>query len=293
MDLDEITARLTRRYGPSAADWCGRLPELAADLAGRWGLVLGARFAAGNSSVALRCARPDGSAAVLKLSPDVPVVAEQVAMLRAFAPGGRVPAVLAADVPAGAVLLELVEPGTPAAELDPPPAAAQWAALLAGLHSVPVPPDCPRDLRAQCEGFFERFGRRLADPAVARYVTASSLDLGQERCRALTCTQPVQVLLHGDLHLSNALDGGPARGLVAIDPRACVGDPCFDAVDYLLDGAGRDGVAARCSALAAASPLDGDRLYSWCRAVAPVVAIAYLGRPGREGAVRELLALAG
>jgi hypothetical protein len=27
-------------------------------------------------------------------------------------------------------------------------------------------------------------------------------------------------------------------GLAAIDPRACAGDPCFDAVDYLLDGAG-------------------------------------------------------
>lgn len=68
------------------------------------------------------------------------------------------------------------------------------------------------------------------------------------------------MLLHGDLHLGNVLDGGPARGLVAIDPRACVGDPCFDAVDYALDGAGHDGVGNRCAALAPVAGLDPGRL---------------------------------
>ena len=115
--------------------------------------------------------------------------------------------------------------------------------------------------------------------------------VGAERCRALLATASTRVVLHGDLHLANVLDGGPARGLVAIDPRACTGDPCFDAVDYLLDGAGRDGVEARCTALAFASGLDVDRLRAWCRAVAPIVAITRLGRPGSQQAVAELLAL--
>jgi streptomycin 6-kinase len=75
-------------------------------------------------------------------------------------------------------------------------------------------------------------------------------------------------------------------------------DPCFDAVDYLLDGAGRDGVDARCAELASASGLDAERLYAWCRAIAAIVAILYLrrpdhlGRPEAEQAVAELLALA-
>jgi streptomycin 6-kinase len=30
-------------------------------------------------------------------------------------------------------------------------------------------------------------------------------------------------LVHGTLHLFNSLDGGPARGLVAIDPRSSYG----------------------------------------------------------------------
>ena len=292
MDLAEITQRLTRRFRPGVADWCAGIPALVDSFAERWALSPGDPFPGGNSSVAIRCTRSDGSPAVLKLSPDLPVVAEQVTTLKLFGAGGRVPAVLAADVAAGAVLLELIEPGTQANELQPPPPARDWAALLTALHTAPVPPDYPTDLRAQCAGFFARIGGRVAEPEVGRLVTAADVALGAERCRALLATESTRVLLHGDLHLANVLDGGPGRGLVAIDPRACTGDPCFDAVDYLLDGAGRDGVDTRCTALAFASGLDVDRLRAWCRAIAPIVAIIRLRRPDSQQAIAELLALA-
>ncbi len=242
--------------------------------------------------MALRCIRSDGSPAVLKLSPDLPVVAEQVAMLTAFGASGRVPVVLAADVEAGVVLLELIEPGTRADELTPQPSVREWAGLLQALHMAAVPPGVRRDLHDQCEGFFTRIGRRVSDPEIGRMVGPADVERGFSRCQALVASQTTRVLLHGDLHLGNVLDGGGSRGLVAIDPRACVGDPCFDAVDYLLDGAGLDGVDARSAALAAASGLDAGRLFAWCRAVAPIVAIIYLGRPGRERAIPELLTLA-
>jgi streptomycin 6-kinase len=312
----DLQERLTRRFGPGVADWCARLPALVRDLAERWNLEPGGPFPGGNSSVAIRCTRSDGSPAVLKLSPDLPVVAEQVTTLRLFGASGRVPAVLAADLAAGAVLLELIEPGTRADELQPPPAAGEWAELLAALHAAPVPAGYPRDLRAQCEGFFDRIGRRVSEPEIGRWVGAADVARGAIRCEALLSTQTTRVLLHGDLHLANVLDGGVLDGgvldggvldgaapsrLVAIDPRACVGDPCFDAVDYLLDGAGRignEGIDARCAALAAASGLDAGRLYDWCRAVAPIVAITHLRRPDSlkrpdwQEAVAELLALA-
>lgn len=289
---EDLTARLIRRFGDGVASWCAGLPALAASKARRWTLELGAPFLAGNSSAAFRCVRADGTPAVLKLSPDLPVVAEQVATLKLFEPGGRVPAVLNADIDDGAVLLELIEPGTPAGELPAPPSAVEWAELMRNLHVAPVPSDYPRDLRGQCEGFFDRIGRRVSDPEIGRWVSRADVERGAARCRALVDTESTRVLLHGDLHLSNVLDGGASRGLVAIDPRACVGDPCFDAVDYLLDGAGRDGAATRCAALAAASGLDESRLLEWCRAVAPVVAITYLRRPGTEQAVAEMLELA-
>ena len=298
VDLEEITLRLTRRYGSDVADWCAGIPALATAMAERWELVLGEPFPGGNSAVTFRCRRSDGSPAILKLSPDLPVVAEQVATLKLFGAGGRVPAVLAADVQAGAVVLEMIEPGTRADALPRPPTARQWAELIQALHVATVPPGYPRDLRAQCDGFFERIGRLVSDPAIGRFVSPADVERGAERCRALVATQTSRVLLHGDLHLGNVLDGGASRGLMAIDPRACVGDPCFDAVDYLLAGAGLDGVDTRCAALASASGLDAGRLRRWCRAVAAIVAIlylrrpVYLGRPEAEQAVAELLALA-
>jgi streptomycin 6-kinase len=99
------------------------------------------------------------------------------------------------------------------------------------------------------------------------------------------------VLLHGDLHLGNVLDGGPSRGLVAIDPKACIGDPCFDAVDYVVSGAGQEGVEARCQRVATACGLDGDRLLAWSQVIAPMFAIAYLSNDVPEPAIDELLAL--
>jgi hypothetical protein len=35
-----------------------------------------------------------------------------------------------------------------------------------------------------------------------------------------------------------------------------------------------------------------DRLYAWCRAIAPIIAISRVGRPGQEQAAAELLSLA-
>jgi streptomycin 6-kinase len=63
-------------------------------------------------------------------------------------------------------------------------------------------------------------------------------------------------------------------------------------MDYALDGAGGEGVFNRCAALAPAAGLDADRLYAWCRAIAPIIAINRIGHPGKQRAVAELLTLA-
>jgi streptomycin 6-kinase len=288
----EITACLSLRFGSGVAAWCSAVPALADEVADRWGLTLGERYAYGASSVVLYCSQAGGGGAVLKLSPDPPFLADQAAMLGLFAASGKVPAVLAVDAAAGAVLLESIEPGTEADELPHPPSAQAWGDLIRALHHAAAPPGFPRDLRGRCDEFFARIGRRLAEPPIARCVRPADLDRAARRYGLLLATAPSQVLLHGDLHLGNVLDGGPSRGLVAIDPRACVGDPCFDAVDYALDGAGRDGVGNRCAALAPAAGLDPDRLYAWCRAIAPIIAINRIGYPGKQQAVAELLTLA-
>lgn len=284
-------ARLVDRFGPGAEDWLAGVPDLAARLAARWGCVLGELFESGASAVALRCQWSDGTPAVLKLSPDRDLLTSQVEMLRVFAPSGRVPAVLAADAEAGAMVLEGVQPGTEAEDMPQASLPRQWGELLAALHAVPPPAHWPLDLRGRCEEAFVRIGRRLADPAIGARIDRAAWQRAAGRCETLLDSRTRRVLLHGDLHLGNALDGGPARGLIAIDPKACVGDPCFDAVDYVVAGAGLEGVEDRCQRVATACALDGDRLYAWSRVIAPMTAIAHLTYGGPEQAVDELLAL--
>ncbi|ANN21954.1 aminoglycoside phosphotransferase [Amycolatopsis orientalis] len=290
--MDDVRARLVGRFGPDAEAWLAEVPALAASLASRWGFALGELFESGASSVVLRCRWPDGTPAVLKLSPDKTLLAGQVEMLRVFTESGRVPALLAADAEAGAMVLEEILPGTVAEDLPRASLPGQWGELLAALHSVPVPPRWRSDLRGRFEESFTRIGRRLSEPAIAARIDEGTWQRAIRRCETLLDTQSTKVLLHGDLHPGNVLDGGPSRGLVAIDPKACVGDPCFDAVDYVVGGAGHEGVEARCQVVAAACGLDGDRLFAWSRVIAPMFVIAHLTYGGPEGALDELLALA-
>jgi len=133
---------------------------------------------------------------------------------------------------------------------------------------------------------------QLTEPAVAARLHRSDFERALDEYGHLVGHAVADVLLHGDLHLGNVLDGGP-RGLVAIDPMACVGDPCSDAVDYVLHGAGRsDGMEYRLHALSTEARLDAGRLYAWCRVVAAATAIQALRHGGQERVVDELLALA-
>ncbi|MDQ0710564.1 streptomycin 6-kinase [Streptomyces luteogriseus] len=290
VDVESVTARLVGRFGPHVAEWCADTPNLVERLASQWGLSLSGPLPDGASSVTLRCLWPDGTPAVLKISPEKDLMAEQADMLGWFAHSGRVPSVLAADEAAGAMVLEEIVPGTPAEDM---PAAAlpdQWSELLAALHGVALPPRPTRVLRGRCEEAFARVGKRLSEPAVSARMDVTVWDRAIQRCERLLETEATTVLLHGDLHLGNVLDGGQC-GLMAIDPKACAGDPCFDAVDYVLAAAGLEGVDTRCARVAAACGLDGDRLHAWSQVIAPFAAIAHLRGGDENQAVDELLAL--
>ncbi|MEV6644343.1 aminoglycoside phosphotransferase family protein [Amycolatopsis sp. NPDC051371] len=175
---------------------------------------------------------------------------------------------------------------------------AQWWAVV-GASARRAPPVSSRWHSARqrcwihlpCDEAFARIGRRLSDPVVSARIGQDAWQRAIQRCEVLLDSQARVVLLHGDLHFGNVLDGGPSRGLVAIDPKACLGDPCFDAVDYVVAGAGHEGAEARCQRVATACGLDGDRLYAWSRVIAPMFAVAYLENNGSESAIDELLAL--
>ncbi|MFD9066880.1 aminoglycoside phosphotransferase family protein [Kitasatospora purpeofusca] len=281
---EEVRTRLVTRFGPGAEEWCAELPRLVEGLAGRWGLAVRAAGGGGTSRV-FRCERlADGAAVWLKLTPDAEVARQEAVALAAWREVPSVVGLLAEDVGAGALLLADVPPGTTLREHGWRP--AEVAGMLAAMRSVPTPPRTALPSLAERLDFLFDLTERRA-PGVS---TADARALTRE----LTGDGGPVGLVHGDLHPSNVLLG-PA-GAVAIDPRACLGDPDFDLVDWALDGvADPAALSARIAALTAlVAGADADRVLAWCRASAVLVAAPRVAA-GREDAgtvfLRELAGL--
>jgi streptomycin 6-kinase len=279
LDLDSIAARFKSFSGKLNHRWLNALPEQLQTLAREWELELGAElgeelgadFASGVYSVVVSCTGPFGDG-VVKLAADSYALAEEVAMLRQFAPSGRVPAVFATA--RGAVLMEAIRPGTPVELLPEAPSPTEYASFLNELHSAGDPASAPREMPDWLElmyGWTERAGTDVVESRrIAKELLAAPAD---------------RVLLHGDLHLGNVL-ASDTKGLVARSPIACAGERCFDAADYVLEGRDRAAMVWRRDELARAADLDLDRLDAWCRALAPLGA----SRSPHPARVSELLA---
>ena len=292
----EARERLARRFGAQLEEWWPRVPALVAGLCERWQLDLGAPVGTGNTSLVLRCRRANGRPAILKVTPDAAIAATEAFALRGWAPSGRVPAVWDADPDAGALLLEAIAIHAPLPDQAAGVTIEQIAGLIRDLHGSGAPVTGPGvgPLADRVDVIFGLWaGRRARSEAMSRAVPAGRLERGHELARSLAATPAAPpVLLHGDLHPGNVLDGGPARGLVAIDPRPSVGEPAADVVDWVFWRA--DGVSAwetRNQELATALGLDPARLWTWCTAFAAMFAASCAAR-GDLAPVQDLLAIA-
>jgi streptomycin 6-kinase len=293
---DATRGRLLARFGARVEPWWERLPGVLAELAERWELVVGDAVGRGNTSLVVRCRRADGRAAVLKLTPEAELGVAEASALRSWERSGRVPLVWDYDAALGALLLEAIPSETPLSERHAAIELNDIADLIRGLHrsGAPVVADGVVSLAARVEFIFEhwveRHGRR--GDVVTRAVPVDRLRRGHELARALAPMPACPVLLHGDLHPGNVLDGGKGRGLVAIDPRPCVGDAAFDVVDWVFWAVDdQDAWAPRSRALALALGLDSERLWAWCAALAAMLAAAEAARGARAERVAALLAL--
>jgi streptomycin 6-kinase len=286
--LDEAArTRLVDRFGPDVAPWCDALPSLVDSLTARWGLEVVSALA-GNTGRTLMCRDRAGRSTVLKLTPQLDIAATEAAALRAWAGLPRVVRLLEADYEAGAVLLEGIEPGTQMVTEEVP--LGELAELLTQLHSVPGADGVPT-IAERLVGFFDLAERRWRESAVKEYIPLDVLHRSRAAATELATSGPT-ALVHGDLHPANVLRG--PDGIVAIDPRPCVGDPAFDAVDWIFLPVSRgqrlgDSIAT----LGAALPeLDTDRVRGWCEALAVIVALSPLRREGPTPYTDMLLQMA-
>jgi streptomycin 6-kinase len=218
-----------------------------AALAEEWQLELGSELTGG--VLAFVCEA--GAGRVLKVAGPWDRPADEIEALRRW-DGGPAPRLLRADPARGALLLERIRPGTRAAGAH----AAAVAGLLRALHVEPWPG--LRRLDDVAVGRVRRAveqGRTPADRAAVALAAVERLAAGA----------PLPVLLHGDLDDRNLLAGGK-RGLVAIDPLPCAGDPAYDAA-FWAHANRLPGRRERIRAIAAAAGLDEERVAAWATVV--------------------------
>ncbi len=201
------------------------------------------------------------------------------------------------DAALGALLLEAIRSEIPLSELGMTVEVDEIANLIGSLHrsGAPVVANGVRSLAEGVEFIFEHWIERHSrrGEAVTHAVPVERLRRGHRFARELVADAAMPVLLHGDLHPGNVLHGGPARGLVAIDPRPCVGDAAVDAVDWVFWGVEDPGAwEPRSRELALALGVDHERLWAWCAVFAAMLAAAEAARGASAERVAALLALA-
>jgi streptomycin 6-kinase len=227
---EDARSRLVRRFGDDVTGWIDTLPDLIATLTARWGLTV-VRHMPGGTSATFLC-----TTAVLKVTPDHDVAALEARALTAWADTRAMVDLLDADLGRGALLLQRLDPGTPA---DEP------ARVVPELHTADPAGFTP--LRARVDFLFETLLTRRTG---VYYATE------HHRARKLAEDNVKPVLLHGDMHPGNVLQG--AHGPQAIDPRAYAGDPAFDWMDFVHDGHDLHG-----------ADVDLDRVHEWLTAFKP------------------------
>ena len=215
-------------------------------------------------SVVIRCRTADGRPAVVKLSPE----RERVSLEAAALAGWRtvhVPSVLAVDESVDALMIEAIQPGTPLVEMDAYPSLESIASLLRSLHENAVPAIPYRPVADRIANLFES-SMKLYEfkPDLIELISPELYERSRELALRLAADAPAAVLLHGDLTPVNVLDGGTGRGLVAIDPAPCMGDPAFDAIDLVFWRAGCGHDHCPRPAPGTRKEADANRLIEWC-----------------------------
>ncbi len=226
--LQSTVLRTFREDGPG---WLRGVPQLLAACERRWSLTLGEPF----PNIAYNYVAPavlaNGTEVVLKAGVPNNEIPAQAAALAGYGGRGAV-RLLAADVELGVLILERVRPGAMLSTLADDEAATAIAATVMRQIWFAPPPDGPfptvHGWAAGLGRVRRQFGGGTGPLPSALYERAERLFV------ELAASAPPSMVLHGDLHHFNILDGGE-RGWLAIDPKGVVGDPGFDVYALLCN----------------------------------------------------------
>jgi streptomycin 6-kinase len=243
-------AFVARTLGDEGRAWIASLPDTERALAARWHLELGPELPGGLLSSVRLVRLSDGGQAVLKLGASLNRARKEIAALRAWG-GLRTPELLDADEDLGALLLERIVPGRHPEPAEP----ADVAQLLRVIHVTP-----PAGLPPLADTV-ERRIQRARDEGRA---SEAKVTWARAKVEELAGTPQPVLVLHGDFDERNLLVC-ERRGLCAIDPLPCVGDPAYDAA-YWVHGNRRPGRRARLDALVELG-FDRARVRDWAAVI--------------------------
>jgi streptomycin 6-kinase len=266
----ELERFVARHFGARGRAWLDQLPERVEHHRREWQLVIEDLLPGGLESCCLAVRTKTGEAAVLKLTGPWTPVGQEVLALTAWR-GRPAPQLLRTDEERGALLLERIRPGDRFdGELR------EWidrlALLMNALHAVPVSAAIRRQLpslASVAEAHVQTAGDESAARSTAEAIEMRPrLERARARTAALMSSRPDRLsLLHGDLENKNILRC-QKRGLVAIDPSPCIGEPAYDAGYWLaaaVDQGRRDELSTE---LSTALGLDPARVRAWAAVVA-------------------------
>lgn len=230
-----LAATITGVYGERGRRWVASAPGTIDALCRRWDVDLSPPFANLSYNYVAPGTLPDGTPVVLKVGVPSAAFQAEATALRHYEGRGAV-GLLHEAPEAAALLLQRAQPGHTLATLDDDDRETRVAAQLIRRLWRPPPPGARFPSLEALLRVFERQRARNHDPG--GIVPPDLFARATERSADLLATSPAPVLLHGDLHHNNILDGGDA-GWLAIDPAGTIGDPAAEPGMFLCNPHGR------------------------------------------------------
>ncbi|HEX3792844.1 MAG TPA: aminoglycoside phosphotransferase family protein [Pseudonocardiaceae bacterium] len=257
---ESFRARFVRSADPAERRWIAELPELVGRLCETWSLRPDGAPMHGYVGLVLPVLRPDGTAAMLKVSHLDADSRDEPVALAGWGGRGAV-RLLDRDDAYGALLLERLDSSRSLHDHPIGPAVTVAAELLRRL-TVPTPP-----LHQTLTGLAARWAEEFPaeNAALGRPVPPRLLDAAVDHCRQLG-PAAAALMVNQDLHYYNVLPGEREPWLL-IDPKVLTGDPEFGVIPLLwnrfseADGPGA--VRSRLAAIAEVAGLDLDLARHW------------------------------
>jgi streptomycin 6-kinase len=262
---------IVRHFGRAGRAWLQQLPARVEHYTRLWKLKIEYHFTGGLMSCCLAVNTRDGEAAVLKLDGPWTPARTEIAALTLWH-GKGAPSLLGSDPAGGAMLLERIEPGSTYEVGQTQADARELAKLLCHLHTPSPTSKLAQDFPPLADVVDTRITTAGDEAAARSQAEAAVLQPTLDRARRtvemlLNRWDGHAVILHGDLEDRNILQCR-RRGLAAIDPLPCIGDPAYDAGYWAASAVTNDRREQRLTTVSKVLDLDPHRIRLWASVAA-------------------------